>query len=80
MIKKEDVKIGTTYSAVIGGLPADLKITGPAKTGGWYATNLRTRRIVHVRSADSLRLDLDAAEAAAEVVLAARAALKRRGK
>src|ERR1019366_5783440 len=34
VIKKEDVKIGTTYSAVIGGLPADLKITGPAKTGG----------------------------------------------
>ena len=59
-MKKADVQIGGTYMAKVSGkiVPVKILAAAPAHVapyGGWEATNIKTGRAVHVKSAQRLR-------------------------
>jgi len=59
MIKKKDVKIGGYYvikhtSSTTGRLNV-IRIEGECQYGGWNATNLKTGRLIRIRSNTKLR-------------------------
>ena len=43
-MKKQDVQIGSTYSAKVSGVLAKVRITRESPYGGWHGTNLATGR------------------------------------
>lgn len=57
-MKKAQVKIGARYEALVSGQLTVVRIEGESVYGGWNATNLQTRRLVHVRSAQRLRREV----------------------
>ena len=66
-MKKADVKIGETYAAKVSGRIVHVRIDGVSAYGGWNATNLETKRVIRVKSAQRLRDVREADEAAARV-------------
>lgn len=63
-MRQNEVEVGKTYRKMVSGRLAEVRIdeecpttyrNGRARHGGWNATNLKTNRHIHVRSAASLR-------------------------
>jgi len=63
-MRQNEVELGKTYRKMVSGRLTEVRIdsecpttyyTGRAKHGGWDATNLKTGRSIHIRSAASLR-------------------------
>lgn len=58
-MKRADVVIGGIYIAKVSGQLTRVRILNESPFGGWDATNLETRRAVHIRSAARLRARVD---------------------
>jgi len=56
-MKKNEVKIGTTYTAKVSGKIAKVRIDAENRHGGWDATNLATKKKVRIKSAQRLRTE-----------------------
>jgi len=54
-VKKNEVRVGETYTVKVSGQLAAVRITGPCVHGGWYGTNTKTNREVRIRTAARLR-------------------------
>ena len=54
-MKKDEIKVGSHYSAKVSGRMATVRIDAENPRGGWDATNLRTGKKVRVKSAQRLR-------------------------
>ncbi len=54
-MKKNEVKIGNTYTAKVSGKIAKVRIDAESRHGGWDATNLGTKKKVRIKSAQRLR-------------------------
>ena len=54
-MKKNEVKIGGTYTAKVNGKVAKVRIDAENPHGGWDATNLETKRKVRIKTAQRLR-------------------------
>jgi len=54
-MKKQEVKIGTTYRVKVSGNVQDVRITSENPHGGWDGVNVATKRKVRVKSAQRLR-------------------------
>jgi hypothetical protein len=54
-MKKNEVKIGTTYRVKVTGKIAEVRITGENPRGGWDGVNVVTNRKVRIKSAQRLR-------------------------
>jgi len=54
-MKKNEVKIGGTYTAKVNGKVAKIRIDAENPHGGWDATNLETNRKVRIKTAQRLR-------------------------
>ena len=54
-MKKNQVKIGRTYTAKVNGKVAKVRIDAENPHGGWDATNLETKRKVRIKTAQRLR-------------------------
>ena len=54
-MKKRDIQIGATYAAKVSGKIVHVCIVCRSQYGGWAATNLATKRQIHIRSAARLR-------------------------
>lgn len=54
-MRKEDVAVNAHYVAKVSGGMAIVRITGASVFGGWNAVNIKTNRIVRIRSAMRLR-------------------------
>lgn len=53
-MKHKDVQVGNTYYARVSGELTKVRIDRPSPYGGWEATNLKTGRKIHVRTARRL--------------------------
>ena len=56
-MKKNEVKIGTTYTAKVSGKIARVRIDAESRHGGWDATNIETKKKVRIKSAQRLRAE-----------------------
>jgi len=56
-MKKNEVKIGTTYTAKVSGAIAKVRIDAENRNGGWDATNLDTKKKVRIKRAQRLRAE-----------------------
>lgn len=54
-MKKNQIKVGNVYVAKVSGQLTDVRIDRESTRGGWLATNLRTGRTIHLRTAGRLR-------------------------
>ncbi len=54
-MKKNEVKIGATYTAKVSGKVVRVRIDAENRQGGWNATNLATKKKVRIKSAQRLR-------------------------
>jgi len=54
-MKKDEVKIGTTYRVKVSGNVQDVRITGENAHGGWDGVNVTTNRKVRIKSPQRLR-------------------------
>ena len=54
-MKKNEIKIGNTYTAKVSGTIAKVRIEAENRHGGWDATNLGTKKKVRIKSAQRLR-------------------------
>ncbi len=54
-MKKQDVKVGGTYSAKVSDKVVAVRIDAENSAGGWDATNLATKKRVRIKSAQRLR-------------------------
>ncbi|HSX21148.1 MAG TPA: hypothetical protein VLE97_00045 [Gaiellaceae bacterium] len=53
-MKLKDVQVGGRYVAKVSGELTIVRLTREASYGGWMATNEKTGREIHVRSAQRL--------------------------
>ena len=54
-MKKNEVKIGSVYTAKVSDKLVEVRIDGENRHGGWDATNLATNKKVHIKSVQRLR-------------------------
>jgi hypothetical protein len=54
-VKKAQIEIGGRYFAKVSGRLQVVQIDAVSPHGGWLATNVRTQRAIHIRSAARLR-------------------------
>ena len=54
-MKKNEVKIGSVYTAKVSDKVVDVRIDGENRHGGWNATNLATGKKIHIKSPQRLR-------------------------
>lgn len=66
-MKKKDVKIGGVYIAKVSDRKTLVRIERAAWHGGWDATNLRTKRQIHIKTAARLTPTTDNAKQPAPV-------------
>ena len=66
-MKKVEVKIGGKYYANVSGNRVELQIDTEKASGGWDATNLATRKKIHIKSAQRLQGVVGAAKRQAKV-------------
>ncbi len=57
-MKKNEVKIGNTYTAKVSGKIAKVRIDAESRHGGWDATNVETKKKVRIKSAQRLRSEV----------------------
>ncbi|MCC6910000.1 MAG: winged helix-turn-helix domain-containing protein [Phycisphaerales bacterium] len=57
-MKKNEVQIGSTYTAKVSGKIAKVRIDAENRNGGWDATNLETKKKVRIKSAQRLRAEV----------------------
>jgi hypothetical protein len=57
-MKKSDVKIGNVYTAKVSDKLVEVRIEAESRHGGWQATNLATKKKVHIKSAQRLRSEV----------------------
>ena len=60
MMKKADVKIGSTYYANVSGQRTEIRIDAEKPRGGWDATNLATGKKIVIKSARRLQGEVGA--------------------
>ncbi|MCL4198916.1 MAG: hypothetical protein KJZ69_15620 [Phycisphaerales bacterium] len=63
-MKKDQVRIGGTYTAKVSGKIAKVRIDAESKHGGWDATNVETKKKVRIKSAQRLRSEVGPPKAA----------------
>ena len=73
-MKKNDVRIGGTYTAKVSGNLAKVRIDAENQHGGWDATNLATKKGVRIKSAQRLRAAADGLDDARSAAIAKLAA------
>ena len=56
-MKKNEIKIGNTYTAKVSGTIAKVRIDAENRNGGWDATNIETKKKVRIKSAQRLRAE-----------------------
>jgi len=54
-MKKDEVKIGGTYTAKVSDRVVKIRIDAESRHGGWDATNLETNKKIRIKSAQRLR-------------------------
>jgi len=54
-MKKDEVKIGGTYTAKVSDKVVKVRIDAESRHGGWDATNLETNKKIRIKSAQKLR-------------------------
>jgi hypothetical protein len=54
-MRKSEVEIGRTYVAKVSGLMTKVQVVKVSVYGGWVAVNLRTGRLVQIRTGARLR-------------------------
>jgi len=54
-MKKDEVKIGGTYTAKVSDKVVTVRIDAESRHGGWDATNLETNKKIRIKSAQKLR-------------------------
>ncbi len=64
-MKKNEIKIGNTYTAKVSGTIAKVRIDAENRNGGWDATNLGTKKKVRIKSAQRLRTEAGPPKSAA---------------
>ncbi len=57
-MKKNEVKIGNTYTVKVSGKIAKVRIDAESQYGGWDATNVETKKKVRIKSAQRLRSEV----------------------
>ncbi len=57
-MKKNEVRIGNTYTAKVSGKIARVCIDAESRHGGWDATNVETKKKVRIKSAQRLRSEV----------------------
>ncbi|MCL4199666.1 MAG: hypothetical protein KJZ69_19385 [Phycisphaerales bacterium] len=57
-MKKDQVRIGGTYTAKVSGKIAKVRIDAESRRGGWDATNIETKKRVRIKSAQRLRAEV----------------------
>jgi hypothetical protein len=55
MMNKSDVKVGGTYTAKVSDRLVPVRIDSVHSRGGWNATNTKTGKRIHIKSAQRLR-------------------------
>ena len=65
-MKKNEVKIGSVYTAKVSDKLVEVRIDGENRHGGWDGTNLSTGKKVHIKSPARLRVEAQPGTAAAE--------------
>lgn len=58
-MKKDEVKVGSVYAAKVSGRIVPVQIMNVSRFGGWYGTNLATRKEIRIRGAAKLRVELE---------------------
>lgn len=71
-MKKNDVRIGGTYTAKVSGAVVPVLITRESPYGGWDAVNTKTGRTVRIRTAQRLRAKSDPAPAPSNATICQR--------
>ena len=54
-MKAKEVEVGKVYAVKVSGRIVPVKILGTSPYGGWSGKNMRTGRVVHIRTAGKLR-------------------------
>jgi len=54
-MKKADIKVGATYVAKVTNRLVQVRIDAENPSGGWDATNLTTKKKIHIKTAGRLR-------------------------
>lgn len=54
-MKKNEVKVGSVYTAKVSDKLVEVRIDGENRHGGWNATNLATGKKIHIKSPARLR-------------------------
>ena len=54
-MKKNEVKVGSVYTAKVSDKVVEVRIDGVNRQGGWNATNLATGKKIHIKSPQRLR-------------------------
>ncbi len=54
-MKKNEVKVGSVYTAKVSDKVVEVRIDAESRQGGWDATNLATGKKVRIKSAQRLR-------------------------
>jgi len=54
-MKNRDIQVGKVYAAKISGVVVPVRLAGESRHGGWDAINLRTGRMVRIKSGRKLR-------------------------
>ncbi|MCL4197696.1 MAG: hypothetical protein KJZ69_09410 [Phycisphaerales bacterium] len=57
-MKKNEIRIGGTYTAKVSGKIAKVRIDAESRHGGWDATNIETKKKVRIKSAQRLRSEV----------------------
>jgi hypothetical protein len=74
VMKKNEVKVGGQYIAKVSGQLAQVRIDRENPHGGWDATNLATKKVVRIKSAQRLRAEAGVTKAEVKAAKAAVAA------
>lgn len=57
-MKKDEVKVGAVYAVKVSGRVQAVMVTNVCRFGGWYGTNVTTKRDIRIKSAAKLRYEL----------------------
>lgn len=63
-MKKNQIDIGGVYTAKVSDKVVNVRIDSEHRSGGWHATNLKTSKKIHIKTARRLRSKVKEAKAA----------------
>jgi hypothetical protein len=58
-MKKEEVQVGAVYLVKVSNQLVPVRIDRVHPYKGWFGTNLKTNRVIHIKSAGRLREKID---------------------